>query len=263
MARKKKKHGEAHENAERWLLTYADMITLLMLFFIVLWSMSQVDQEKYQKVSEALENVLGGGDLGIFNWNGGKPSPGMLDGTPRQTARPSTQRSGTGKVAAGGASALLSRAMSVLQSLIKDGTARVSEDERGTTVTIAADVGFAADSSRLGPEGSRVVQQIADMLAQIPNKVVVEGHTDAATRASGIDDWELSAMRALAVRSALETYGVAPERMSATAYGSTKALRSNNTPEGRAYNRRVEILIVNEADQAAAAAGETQPAAKE
>jgi chemotaxis protein MotB len=249
MAKKKRGHEEGHENAERWLLTYADMITLLMLFFIVLWSMSQVDQSKYEKVSQSLEAILAGGDFGILNWNGGKPSPGVLASAPKETGRPDTSRAGTGKSATGGTSAMMSRAVSTLQSLIREGKVRVTMDERGAAISIAADVGFGANSADLDPEGLRVVGQVADFLRQLPNRIMIEGHSDSTPPdpARFTSAWELSALRALSVLSFLETYGVQADRMSATSYGSTRPLRPNDTPEGRAYNRRVEIIVVNDA----------------
>jgi chemotaxis protein MotB len=247
MAKKKRGHDEGHENAERWLLTYADMITLLMLFFIVLWSMSQVDQEKYEKISEALGNILNGGDFGILNWNGGKPSPGLLEGAKTEGGTKEATATGVRKTG-GGAESLLSRASSQLALLIRGGKARVTADERGLVISVGADVGFGPDAYELDPEGLRVVLQLADFVRQLPNKVIVEGHTDGAPidKTKYSSAWELSALRAVSVLTALEMYGVTSTRLSATGYGSTRQLKPNDTPEGRAYNRRVELVIVNE-----------------
>ena len=93
-----------------------------------------------------------------------------------------------------------------------------------------------------------VLQEVSDFLAKIPNSVIVEGHTDNVPPDSKkwVSNWQLSGERALTVLQTLEDYGVQPERLSASAYGDTRPVQSNDTPEGRSYNRRVDIVIVEQ-----------------
>jgi chemotaxis protein MotB len=244
MARRKKRVEWPHENLERWLLTYADMITLLMLFFIVLYAMSNVDTEKYKELSQALSSVFQGGNFTILFDQSASGTPGIMEGV--QPGK-QVESKKTGKVlGTGGTSSLMTQATSTLQNLIKSGRVKVIPTERGLAISLVSDFHFGVSSAELTPESIPVLQQVSDFLTQLPNAVVVEGHTDSAPvdTTKWSSNWELSAKRALAVLTALEAYGVPDSRLSLAAYGDTRPLMSNDTPEGRAYNRRVDLLIV-------------------
>jgi chemotaxis protein MotB len=243
MARKKKRQEWHHENAERWLLTYADMITLLMLFFIVLYSMSSPNVEKVKEIAEAFESIFSGGNFTIFA-DQSSIGQGVLSGV-KPGEQVKATRGGKSQ-GVGGKSALSLRATSALQNLIKSGRVKIIPTENGLAISLISDFQFGTGSADLTPEALPVLQQVADFLTQLENTVVVEGYTDN-TPVDGTkweSNWQLSSARALSVLTALEAYGMPEGRMSAAAYGSTRAVRSNDTPEGRAYNRRVDIVII-------------------
>jgi chemotaxis protein MotB len=228
----------------RWLLTYADMITLLMLFFIILYSMSSIDTEKYKELSQALASVFTGGSWSILLEGGTTASQGVLEGV--QAGKPIIPQR-TGKVTGtGGTSAIMTQATSSLQNLIKSGRVRVIPTEMGLAISLVADVNFAPASADLTAASYPALQDVAGFLNQLDNTVVVEGHTDniPVDTAKYKSNWELSSDRALSVLQALLAYGVPDNRLSIAGYGDTRPVRSNDTAEGRAYNRRVDIVII-------------------
>jgi chemotaxis protein MotB len=245
MARKKARQEWHHENSERWLLTYADMITLLMLFFIVLYSMSNVDTEKFKEMSEALQSIFSGGNFTIFA-DQSTVGQGVLSGV-RAGDQVKSSRGGGRQQGTGGRSALSQHATSSLQNLIKSGRVKVIPTENGIAISLISDHQFASGSADLSQEALPVLQQVSDFLTRLDNSIVVEGNTDntAVDSTKWESNWQLSAARGLSVLTALEAYGVPEKRMSLAAYGDTRPVRSNDTPEGRAYNRRVDIVIVS------------------
>jgi chemotaxis protein MotB len=130
---------------------------------------------------------------------------------------------------------------------VKAGKVKVIPTENGFAISLVSDLFFASASAALNADAMPVLQQVSDFLGQIPNSVVVEGHTDNippdAVRWPG-GNWQLAAERSVAVLQTLEDYGVPTERLSSSSYGSTRPVQSNNTEEGRSFNRRVDIVIV-------------------
>jgi chemotaxis protein MotB len=231
------------DRSERWLLTYADMITLLLLFFIILYSMSTVNPAKYQELAQAFQNVFNGGPLQVFptTSTGGA---GILTGlTPGQ--KTATNRGGPNQ-GTGGASMLRSQAVSALQNLVKAGRVKVIPTENGFAISMISDLYFNPASATLAPDAMPALQEVAGFLGQISNSIVVEGYTDnlPVDTKQWISNWHLSSARSLAVLQTLEDYGLPSERLSSAAYGETRPVVSNDTPEGRAQNRRVDIVIV-------------------
>ena len=245
MARKIRRPEEHKEDLMRWLLTYADMITLLMLFFIILYAMSTINVERYTQLAQALASVFNGGEFTIFDRNttgGAGVLPGITSGQ-KVESRGAGKRQGTG-----GQSTLQTQALSSLQNLVKSGKVRVIPTDRGFAISLTADLYFGSASAELGADAMPVLQEVSDFLAKIPNSVIVEGHTDNVPPdpKKWTSNWQLSGERALSVLQALEDYGVPSERLSEAAYGDTRPVQSNDTPEGRSYNRRVDIVIVEQ-----------------
>jgi chemotaxis protein MotB len=245
MARRKIKQAEEPKaDLMRWLLTYADMITLLMVFFIILYSLSAVNPQRFQEMQEAFSSVFNGGNFTIFDTRGGGGA-GLLQGlTPGQ--RVQSNRGGR-NAGTGGQSILRNQALSSLQNLVKAGKVKVIPTENGFAISLVSDLFFASASAALNADAMPVLQQVSDFLGQIPNSVVIEGHTDTippdAVRWPG-GNWQLAAERSVAVLQTLEDYGVPRERLSASSYGDTRPVQSNDTEEGRSFNRRVDIVIV-------------------
>lgn len=245
----KKKAEAEKENSERWLLTYADMITLLMLFFIVLYSMSNVDSEKYKAISKALQTIFEGGNMGIFQPSGMYPQKGFDEygGNSMQGSQfPYSTRS-----------KLQTRILKQVNEVFKpEMTAKYIStriDERGLVITLTGDFFFDGGSAKLNKEMEPVLIKVAGILNEVPNFVRIEGHTDnsrlsAVKTGEGYDNnWDLSAARSLNVLKFLVEDGrVEPKKLSSVAFGEYRPIEDNNLPEGRAYNRRVDIVILKE-----------------
>ncbi len=246
MARRKRAPVEEPKpDLMRWLLTYADMITLLMLFFIILYSLSSINQAKFTEMQQAVANVFNGGDFTIFDTRSAGGA-GVLQGVSAGQKVVSKQTTGGRNTGTGGQSVLRTQALSSLQNLVKAGKVKVIPTENGFAISLVSDLYFGSASAALGADAMPVLQEVSDFLGQIPNSVVVEGHTDniPPDGKKWTSNWQLSSERALAVLQTLEDYGIPSERLSAAAFGSTRPVQSNDTPEGRAYNRRVDIVVV-------------------
>jgi chemotaxis protein MotB len=246
-------HDEEHENAERWLLTYADMITLLMAFFIIMFSISQLDLAKFQEFRE-----------GVISHFGGRGTPVMPggDGNLKGGTAPLLDMPVGDKKGLGSDDSKLSRAQAERQSfkraerqigaaLAAKGLAKAASQqvrERGLVITIKTDaVLFDLGSAALRPDGRRILDALAGGLATLPNPVAVEGHTDDLPihGARFPSNWELSTARASAVVRHLIQHGhLGAARLSATGYADERPLMPNDTPAHRARNRRVEVVVV-------------------
>jgi chemotaxis protein MotB len=241
MARKKRQgEPEKPENEERWLLTYSDMITLLMTFFVVMYAMSRVEQTKFEALSESLSAAFAGmPGIQAEGAGGHSLSP---TGTPLRAA-PGT---GLSPKPAKKSTPFMERATSTLQTQIQTGAIRMDTEARGIVLGLSGDVFFRVGQSTLNSDALSMLTQVAELLRDLPQPIVVEGFTDSTPLDPGSpfgSNLGLSAARAVSVAEALELLGLPADRVSAAGYGDAKPLRSNDTPEGRAYNRRVDILI--------------------
>jgi len=277
--------GEEHENSERWLLTYADMITLLMVLFIVLFAIGQVDQKKFDKLHDGLANSFG--EPTVL-----QGSAGVLEGSASQAPSPDTVVPGSQDIqdqlqaalksqkamsAASAAQAEAERrqaaAMDALRARItaalkKQGLAGAvqfqSKEQRGLVVNIVTDrVLFDLGEATLRPQGARVLDAIAPVLKDLPNEMVVEGHTDnlpiSDTRYAS--NWELSTQRATTVLRHLLEDGLAASKVAAAGYADQRPLKADTTAAGRARNRRVAIVILTPETTMSAPGAALAPAA--
>jgi chemotaxis protein MotB len=238
--RKKKEEPEKPENEERWLLTYSDMITLLMVLFVVLYAESKVDIVKFNALAESLSSA--------FSMPGVQAQEGQGGHSLSPTDATLTPPPGTGlsPKASSKRDPFMEKARSTLATEIKTGTIRMNTEARGIVLALAGDTFFKPASAELGEGAISTLSKVAELLRGLPNPIAVEGHTDNTAMARGgpyESNLMLSAARAVSVTEALELLDVPKERLSATGFGDTKPLQPNDTPEGRAYNRRVEILI--------------------
>jgi chemotaxis protein MotB len=259
---------EEHVNHERWLITYADMITLLMVLFIVLYSISQVDLAKFRRLKEGVAGGFGGpaaagalsGGAGPLEGGGGVFDAG-LHGTEAVTSAQAAQAAlADAQARAAGArqqrSVLQGAQQEIQRSLDKEGlgdTVKFRLESRGLVVTIVSDkVLFDPGQADLRPEGREVVDKLAAAIGRLPNKLSVEGHTDNVPISGRYpSNWELSTARATTVlRELLEHHGISPTRLQAAGYADERPVGSNDTAEGRSANRRVELVVL--ADVAAA-----------
>ena len=238
--RKKKEDPEKPQTAERWLLTYADMITLLMVLFVILYSMSKVETTKFNALAESLSNAFSMPGVQAHEGEGGHslsptnavltPQPGTGLSPKRSPKRDSFQE----------------KARSTLDTDIKTGAIHMSTEARGIVLSLAGDTFFKVGSANLEEGTIGTLAKVAELLRGLPNPIGVEGHSDNSLMARGDplgSNLMLSAARAVAVTEALELLDIRKERLSATGFGDAKPAKPNDSPEGRAYNRRVEILI--------------------
>ena len=259
---------EEHVNHERWLITYADMITLLMVLFIVLYSISQVDLAKFRRLKEGVAGGLGGpaaagaleGGAGPLEGGGGVFDVGLNGTAPVTSAQAAQTALAAAQARAAGARqqrAVLQGAQREIQrSLDKEGlgaTVKFRLESRGLVVTIVSDrVLFEPGQADLRHEGREVVDKLAAAIGRLPNKLAVEGHTDNVPISGRYaSNWELSTARATTVlRELIERHGISPSRLSAAGYADERPVAVNDTVDGRAANRRVELVVM--ADVAAA-----------
>lgn len=237
---------EDQENAERWLLTYADLITLLLAFFIVMYSMSRIDAKKFGMMQTQLSNVLRGG-TSIFpkgqDFDG--EGAGLLQiGDLRMIQwRIINRLSPGGNKVHGKTEGKLLRDTDLADAISSEIT------ERGLTIHVKDYALFESGKANLKPEAKAVLEAVVDEIGPVGNHVVIEGHTDNVpiNTAKFPSNWELSTARATnVVRFLVEKKDYMPERISARGFGEFRPVSSNASAEGRAMNRRVDIVILSD-----------------
>jgi len=246
-------HHEEHENHERWLVTYADMITLLMVLFIVLFAISQVNQKKFDEFGHGLSKSFGESKV----VDGG---PGVLDGSNKQSDVDEDAVAVQEAVTRQEQDVLVAKQIDdqfvklrkeitrSLQLRGMNGAVQFDRQERGLVINVVTDkVLFDLGSADLRPQGARVLDAIGPSLARAGNVLSVEGHTDNIPISGGgfPSNWELSTERSTTVLRYLLTKGVRASRVSAAGYADQRPLVANDTPAHRARNRRVAIVVLN------------------
>lgn len=228
------------ENSERWLLTYADLITLLLAFFVLMYAMSSADAQKFSKLAGSMRKAFntgvleGGDDISILE----------------QSMDPSAVTGGLEDDAASGQARDLELIIGEMgwisqqEGLVDKVTFSVRPE--GIAISISGNLLFSSGRAELRPDSVQLLQSLSRVLAQLPNQVKVEGHTDDVPP-GGTEfpsNWELSGARAVTVaRYLAEAGGIDPTRLSAVAYSEFRPVAPNDSPRMRARNRRSEILI--------------------
>ncbi|MBS6501763.1 MAG: OmpA family protein [Clostridium sp.] len=232
-----KKRVEKPENHERWLLTYSDLITLLMIFFVVLYSASSVNESKYKQLATSMGDVFTGGSsvLGSAENSGSSSDePGEL--------KPLVQ---TEEEKLRG---IESQVNDIVKDLELEGSVTTSIEERGLIISFTDSVFFDSAKADIKEELKPKLISVSNILNKIDNYVRVEGHTDnlPISTSDYHSNWQLSSVRASNVVEFLISYGsISPSRLSAVGYSEYRPVADNATEEGRAKNRRVDILILN------------------
>ncbi|MGK5115296.1 flagellar motor protein MotB [Geodermatophilus sp. CPCC 205506] len=272
--RRGKKHvEEEHENHERWMVSYADMMTLLLVLFIVLYAMSQVDKAKFAQLASGLSDAFG---TPVSVIPAATPEGSVLDGLPGVidigSAIPPDQTVEQAEVDAAAAQAALAEAERVateaqaqyqdlaavrdrieaaLAATGQSGSARYEIDERGLVVHIVADqVLFDAEEAVLRLEGRQILDAIAPALRELQNSLGIEGHANHLPVTPGgpwPSNWELSAYRATTVVRHLATIGVPQDHMVANGYSDTRPLVPPADPSSITVNRRVDVVVMSTA----------------
>ena len=239
----RKKHAKPHEEeaGEAWLLPYSDLMTLLLALFIALFAMSQTDASKMQALAQAFTAAFNMGGPSFFSGMG--PSTSMTSAT--------TQGQDNANSAYMQENENLREAQEKLEQYIKehDLQDQVSTElsEEGLMIRLKEKALFASGSAALQGQANQIVPVIAALLSSLPERVTISGHTDNVpiSTAQFPSNWELSSARAVSLMRGL--MGVQPSlnpaRFSALGYSEYRPIASNDTEEGRAQNRRVEVFI--------------------
>jgi len=271
--RRRRDEDDQHVNHERWLVSYSDMITVLMALFIVLFAISQVDVAKYAQLRDSL--AAGFADVA--------PRPSVLDGTngaldggqtdtssdvdgieqadaglglqgadPHVTPDADPELLAAARAEASHLEELRDRIAGELAAHGLQDAVRFRIDSRGLVLGLVADdVFFAAESAELTPTARQVLDVAAPTLAGLAEEISVEGHANVLP-VSGryATNWELSADRATQVlRHLVESDGIAPTRISSVGYGDTRPLVEGDSPEAMAANRRVDLVVLSTAPE--------------
>jgi chemotaxis protein MotB len=228
--------AKAPENHERWIVSYADMVTLLWALFVVLYALSDSNPRKMLVVQQSLDRafnvgVLQGSSGGspVFDVGGAGLAPGFHDVKSRNLTDISKELG------------------DFSHSHGLDNKIQVRQDANSITISLQDNLLFDSGSADLKPGSQEVLAEIAAVLGQLPNIIRVEGHTDSipVNSADYATNWELSAARATTVLRFLGDAGhVEQSRLTLAGFADTRPLADNGTPEGRALNRRADIVIV-------------------
>lgn len=263
--RRKKKH--ARHNHERWLVSYADFVTLLFAFFVVLYASAQVDKRRVGQLALAIQVAFQ--QMGIFDASNTKPEVmttepmpfskvQMVENSERVEAMGRLVNSPHGILAGSpdrpDMAEVQKKLEEALAAQIKNRTVSVTPTREGIVVSLREAGFFDSGSTALRPGAEPTLADIVKVMAGLRVRIRIEGHTDNVPIHNGRynSNWELSTARATEIiRLFITKYGMAPARLSASGYAEFYPVASNDTPEGRGMNRRVDLVILNTQVEAA------------
>ncbi|MCY6354011.1 flagellar motor protein MotB [Clostridium sp. ZS2-4] len=238
MSRRKKPQSDGGAN-EEWLATYADTITLILTFFVLLYSFSSIDAVKFQRISSSLQSVLSGkSDDSIleFNMSGEVPIVGApIDMGPKQTGTTESEQ-------------MYKKIKGFIDSNNLKDTIQIKTDSRGVIMELKDNVLFDIGKAEIKNSSKAILDKINSLISTFPNEVIVEGHTDNVpiNTAKYPSNWELSTQRAVNVlKYFVQVKRQNPQRFQAAGYGEYRPIAPNSNDTNRAKNRRVNILITS------------------
>jgi len=245
------KPQEEHENTERWLVSYADFITLLFAFFVVMYALSSINEGKYRVLSDALVSAFQASPRTDRLIQLGGKQPDLLEGSGLPIGKNVPQPphdAGEPAMAAERMKRVAKNVLDAMQPLIRDGQVRVTQSPRGVTVEINASVLYRSGEAVLQPQSLEALVAVAKVLREVDNPIQVEGHTDniPINIPAYPSNWELSSARAGSVVRLFAEQGVPATRMVAIGYADNRPVDTNASADGRARNRRVNVMILNE-----------------
>ncbi|MGC6583566.1 flagellar motor protein MotB [Paenibacillus sp. Dod16] len=264
--RRHRKQAEGDQR-ERWMITYADLITLLLIFFVVMYAMSRLDTEKYKLVTQSLQATFQSGDS-ILEMGSGitgtadtenhknpppKPAAEEEGGEEKDadtTAEPLTER----ELAFRAQEEELANFMGLIQQYVKDNQLEedifIADEPQGIAITLSDRFLFDVGKAELKPGAAPVLGKLASLFGDLNTTVSIEGHTDnvpIGRYSSYKDNWELSGARAMSVlRFFLDNSKLDPEGFQYAGYADTRPAADNATAEGKQKNRRVEITVLRQ-----------------
>ncbi|MGI1677458.1 MAG: flagellar motor protein MotD [Cellvibrionaceae bacterium] len=237
---------EIEVDHDRWLVSYSDFVTLLFAFFVVMYSISQVNEGKYKVLSSELLEAFSVTPSAINPIQIGDPTvsndPSVIDNsTEDDEDKKSTQEESD-------LTALSDQFVEQFSDLMTDNKLKVFGNELWLEIELDSNVLFSSGRATPSNEAESIFEDVADILGQFNNPVQVEGFTDNVpiNNQRFNNNWELSSARAASVVELLESNGIAPKRLSAVGYGEHRPIVENTTAEGRSQNRRVVLMISRE-----------------
>lgn len=240
MARKKKEENLG--GIGEWIVTYGDMVTLLLCFFVALFDTAEVDVIQMNQMVSSLNNIGMGSSIGGNTLSVGR----MAELGNSINSLPSMEK---GKMLA----TAKKKAISLFQPEIKSNKVRISSEERGLVISLASDAFFKPASANINIDETRtMLVKLSELLKSDElkgRKFRIEGHTDSSdTDPDGPwrSNWELSTARSLTVLHYLSDFGVPENRFQVSGLAATMPIADDSTEEGKAYNRRVDIIILDE-----------------
>jgi chemotaxis protein MotB len=263
MARKRR-HNEEHENHERWLVSYADFITLLFAFFVVMYSISSVNDGKYRVLSDtltdafltsaqSLDPIQIGEQVRTIDPEAGEyatPEREKIEVPATDAQQPAQEQppEPTDKVETLDVEKTMADLRTTLSPFIDQELVKITKSDRGIEVEMKSKMLFESGSARLSRDALEVLRNVAEILKPMSNQILVEGHTDnVPIRTIAFpSNWELSAARAASVVHLFTRQGVDSSRLAAIGYGEFRPVGDNETEEGRQKNRRVALIMMTE-----------------
>jgi len=242
-----KRREEKEPNHERWLLTYSDLITLLMIFFVVMYASSNADTTKYKQLSQSLNVAFNGGGASIIG-NDSATSVSNSTVTVVDPISPETIAAQTKALEENKMEAIKQNVDNYLKQNGLSSSVATKIDERGLEVSLKTSLLFDVGKAEVKEVSSKKLISIGKLINHINNYVRIEGHTDSTPISNNefTSNWQLSAIRATNVTELLiSKAGISPKRISAVAYGENRPVATNTTVIGKAKNRTVDIIILS------------------
>jgi chemotaxis protein MotB len=261
---RRKKHSE-HPNHERWLVSYADFITLMFAFFVVMFASSQTDKGKQQQVAESVKRALDDGQIAAA-------IAGILGGTVDNKGKGNAMLRGPGGTQRGHEQRLatlaeLLPAVKFLNAQLRDevrkGKLEILITNRGLVVSLRQAAFFPSGDDRVNPLAYASIGKIAEVIRSFPNPIRLEGHTDSVPISNPRfrSNWELSAARAIAMMDLLTTkFQIDRSKVAIAGYAETIPVSTNDTEKGRALNRRVDVVLLAQSGIVQEPSGKPSPA---
>ena len=231
---RRRKSEEDKENLERWLLTYADLITLLLAFFVMLYVFSKQDTRKYDAMTMQLKAIFSGGAGVVVE--GGRTGSRTIEATTEGPSDIQIRRE------------LEKQIKELSQAEGQENNISVITDERGIVIRIMDKAFYDTGKADLKEKARATLDKIAPVIKTLPNEIRIEGHTDNVPISTYEfkSNWELSVRRATeVVRYLVEKVGISPKRISAAGYAEYRPVAENDSEANRALNRRIEIIVVS------------------
>jgi chemotaxis protein MotB len=244
--RRRSRH-DANEHSDRWVVSYADFITLLFAFFVVMYAISTLNESKYRVISDALIAAFRNDKAAaaqLAQFAAAERTAAALPAAPPAADPAAIEQQARQQHLAG----MADRLSEALEPLLASGGVRMTRLPHGIAIEINASLLFAPGQAGLRPDSIAALQAAARVLQDSDNAIKVEGHTDPLPIASAQypSNWELSSARASSVVRVFAASGIRPSRLTATGYADNRPVESNATPEGRSRNRRVTLLVLED-----------------